>query len=474
MGAEDIQIPARYGIKWLINYFVKKPKNVNKKTYFNEKNLSYEDFLQKFKEHADKTIKEGNTEEITSLKNQLTEKQYHNLLREANVSRENTKTLQGLGGKKTIEAAGKVSQATRIEKGLTPIIDKDKQIDAVRQVYDEIFSNAPMVKRKNLITNKIETVYDLRAGDLEYKNVLPILKAKFPKLFDQFDINNTSHSKAFRRSLKNEVNIPSNINRSKGWIQDQLIEKTFRKYLSQQPFRKALIKTPTRGLNVDTLFIKDLFRSRPSEFRTGNLTQDTERFFSFLNDIQYFNPRSETYYRNLDPDFSLYKQFRELQDTLPKDEQLSHMVHTVVPDPFFEQRFASASQVGLDDLVTKQTQNTPIFRSESMSMSDPVPFGGTDPYQLHFLPKDKNINLQGQLENELFRAIRDYYNTGVSRIAAVEQKMINAGIKTKIVDPFAGPDSPLSRNYGAWDRSSSLLTGLKDGGFASIEEVLEY
>ena len=76
MGVEDLP---KYGIKWLINYFVKKPKNVNKKTYFNEKNLSYEDFLQKFKEHADKTIKEGNIEEITSLKNQLTEKQYHNL-----------------------------------------------------------------------------------------------------------------------------------------------------------------------------------------------------------------------------------------------------------------------------------------------------------------------------------------------------------------------------------------------------------
>ena len=41
------------------------------------------------------------------------------------------------------------------------------------------------------------------------------------------------------------------------------------------------------------------------------------------------------------------KKFRELQKTMPAGTQLSHKLHTVVPDPFFETRL-------LDELVPVQ------------------------------------------------------------------------------------------------------------------------
>ena len=51
--------------------------------------------------------------------------------------------------------------------------------------------------------------------------------------------------------------------------------------------------------------------------------------------------------------------------------------------------------------------------------------------------------------------------------------MIDNNITTEIIDPIGGTESPLSRIYGFFSEVKGPA-GMQDGGFASIEEVLEY
>ena len=82
-------------------------------------------------------------------------------------------------------------------------------------------------------------------------------------------------------------------------------------------------------------------------------------------------------------------------------------------------------------------------------------------------------DIKPKLETELYDSIVDFYKTGKSRIAEVEQKMIDNNITTEIIDPIGGTESPLSRIYGFFSEVKGPA-GMQDGGFASIEEVLEY
>ena len=51
--------------------------------------------------------------------------------------------------------------------------------------------------------------------------------------------------------------------------------------------------------------------------------------------------------------------------------------------------------------------------------------------------------------------------------------MIDNNVTTRIVDPIGGTESPLSRVYG-FVSDVRGPAGMREGGFASIEEVLEY
>ncbi len=51
--------------------------------------------------------------------------------------------------------------------------------------------------------------------------------------------------------------------------------------------------------------------------------------------------------------------------------------------------------------------------------------------------------------------------------------MIDSNITTERIYPIGGTESPLSRIYG-FVSDVKGPAGMQDGGFASIEEVLEY
>ena len=191
-----------------------------------------------------------------------------------------------------------------------------------------------------------------------------------------------------------------------------------------------------------------------------------DTFLSFLNDVDYFTPTSKNYYRKNDPDFKGYLEFRNMQKDAPKGSQLSHMLHSTVPDPFkiFRQ---------IDEPPTVKVQKGSAFDSPNIYMSDAMEFGGADPAKLKLLTFEQNVKLQPELETELYNAILDYYKTGKSNIANIEQKMIDNKITTEIIDPIGGSESPLSRIYGFVSETKGPA-GMQDGGIASIEEVLEY
>jgi len=220
---------------------------------------------------------------------------------------------------------------------------------------------------------------------------------------------------------------------------------------------------PEGNTTIDNQFIWDVWRSRPNEFRTKNTIQDVDTFFHFLDDVDYFNPRSENFYKTMDPDFSAYKKFREFQQKLPAGTQLSHKLHTVVPDPFFETRM-------LDDLVSVQKIQG-SFASPNIHMSDPVPFSGAEGANLHLLPKKKNLYLQPLLEGKIYRELqKPIEKRNIKYLQDLEQQMIDAKITTRISDPIQGDD----RVYGYVAETIDPKTGFKDGGLVSIEEVIGY
>ena len=224
-------------------------------------------------------------------------------------------------------------------------------------------------------------------------------------------------------------------------------------------FRK--LYAPGDNTAIDNQFIYDLWRSRPKDFRTKNAIQDVDMFFHFLDDVNYFNPVSENFYRTMDPDFLAYKKFREVQ---PKGTHLSHKLHTTVPDPFFETRL-------LDDLVSVEKIDKGKFKTPNLYMSDTVPFSGADPVNLQFLSAYKNTQLQPLLESKIYRELqKPIEKRNIKYLQELEQQMIDAKITTRISDPIQGDD----RVYGYVAETIDPKTGFKDGGLVSIEEVIGY
>ena len=338
--------------------------------------------------------------------------------------------------------------------------NKVKMQKAFKTLLDDMVGKAPLVKQRQP-DGSIKEVVQLGPAPFQYKKIMPLLKEKHPDWFKNFDLNNRYHDSAYREQIKRAVGIPENFkNISK--FEESYLKREFR-----NKFRKVGVGKK-RGVNlaIDDQFIFDIFRSRPAEFRTKKPIQDVDTFLNFLNDVDYFNPLSKNYYRTGDPDFIGYKEFRELQKNLPKGTQLSHMLHSTVPDPFKAFRT-------LDAPPSVQPITSGVFHSPNKLMSDAVEWAGADPAKLKLLGLYENTILQPALESKLYKAIQNFHKTGKSNIADIEQEMINNKITTEIIDPVMGTESPLSRVYG-FVSDVKGPAGMQDGGIASIEEVLEY
>ena len=451
--------------RYLLNLLQMVPKGMPYKNFFGK---NYDEFMETFAQFYKKLIKDGDVEELTKFKREVGVDKFGKILKRSrldgfltNLDTQAAKSVSSRSerGQKSIKEA--VLAQWREKENLFTPGKKDMQ-NAFKIVIDEMIASAPTSRQKQL-DGTIKEVVQLGGDPFSYRKMLPILQKRFPELFSEFDINNSYHNKAYRREIKSKVGVPDNI--AKGNI-NQFTESYLKKEFRNKFRQIDLERKEKLNLQYDDQFMFDLFRSRPDDFRTGKPIQDVDLFLNFLDDVNYFTPTSKNYYRRNDPDFKGYIEFRKMQKEAPKGTQLSHMLHSTVPDPFKKFRL-------IDEPPTIKPLPGRFFESPNILMSDAVEFGGADPAKLKLLPKKTNLEIQPQLEAELYNAIENFYKTGKSNIAAIEQKMIDNNITTEIIDPIGGTESPLSRIYG-FVSAVKGPAGLQDGGFASIEEVLEY
>lgn len=450
-------------LTYLITILRSIPKKAGYKKFLGK---DYDEFMETFAEVYRKFIKEGDVQGLSDFKKEVGKNKFDKLqLRATNdgfITKLDKKAAQVMSSKGDIVKSnikkGVLSRWNQTKNLFTP--GKTEMQKAFKEIADEMIAVSPRVKQKQP-DGSFQEVIQMGGKPFEYKKMLPILQKRFPKLFSQFDIDNIYHNAAYRESIRNQVGLPDNIKKINKF-EEQYLRKQFR-----NKFRQVdLEKKDKINFQIDDQFIFDVFRSRPADFRTGKPIQDVDAFLNFLNDVNYFTPTSKNYYRRNDPDFKGYAEFRKMQKEAPKGTQLSHMLHSTVPDPFRKFRL-------IDEPPTVKRQQGSVFDSPNIFMSDAMEFAGADPAKLKLLSATENIDVQPELEGELFDAIVDYYKTGKSRIADIEQKMINNNITTEIIDPIGGTESPLSRIYG-FVSDVKGPAGMQDGGFASIEEVLEY
>lgn len=349
--------------------------------------------------------------------------------------------------------------------------DLQKKIKAYQTIVDEIIKEKGFVKKINPETKQVEDYFAASSREFSFAKVMPILKQRYPEIFKDFPIDyeftkrgtlktttkiNNAGQKLFDQYIRSQVVIPKAL-QNKSAFEKQLVQKRFSMYRPN--------KVPTKiADDTDGQFMFDLYRGRPNDFRTGNMQEDVDMFFHFLNDVNYFNPISDNFYLKTDPDFQGYKKYREKQKTMEKGTQLAHTLHTVIPDPFFEVRM-------LDDLPTVQPMKTGAFDTPNKYMSDAVPFGTVDPVNLSLLPMRKNVYLQPELEAKYYNALNKPLDQRDGReLARIEQEMIDNEITTRIVDPITGEDNLL----GFIRSEKDPVTGYADGGLVSVEEMLEY
>ena len=441
---------AKYGLEALKNIIKNKPKGKGPQwvTYLGDR---YDDFFDSFGAVYKDLIKKKDLKSFQELKQATGAKgQYEKI-----VSR--TKKLKKLTTKDTKKAQEAFSidynaaAQRQIAQSWFMNNKGPEMVEATKIVADAMIKNASTVKKFNPQTKKMVEVFDFSEGrPFLYELMLPQLKAQFPKLFANMNLNKKD-KRNWVKYVRSKVMLPKHL-KSKKHFETEYLTNRFRNMYA-----------PEDNTSIDNQFIFDVWRSRPAEFRTHNTIQDVDTFFHFLDDVDYFNPRSENFYRTMDPDFSAYKKFRELQQTMPKGTQLSHKLHTVVPDPFFETRL-------LDDLVPVQKIKG-NFASPNVYMSDAMPFSGAEGVNLHLLPKKTNIHLQPLLEGKIFKELqKPIEQRNIKYLQDLEQQMIDNKITTRISDPIQGDE----RVYGYVAETIDPKTGFKDGGFASIEEVIGY
>jgi len=444
-----IEAGRKYGIKFLLSLIRDKPKKANWKTYLGGK---YEDFFDSFGNLYKDLIKKKDLETFSEFKKDVGKTQFDKIVtktkKEKKLTRKDTKQAESAFQPETSKEAVK----RNIAKSWFVQNEGPEKVEATKIIIDAMTNNATTTKKYNFATQKMEEVFDFRQGTpFTYEKMLPKLKEEFPNLFKNMNLNKKD-KRNWQRYIRSKIKLPKNLKSRSSYEHDYLLDR----------FRK--IYAPGDNTSIDNQFIYDVWRSRPKEFRTKNAIQDVDLFFHFLDDVNYFNPLSENFYRTMDPDFSAYKNFREVQKTLPKGTHLSHKLHTTVPDPFFETRL-------LDDLVSVEKIESGKFPTPNVYMSDTVPFSGADPVNLQFLSAYKNTRLQPLLEGKIYRELqKPIEKRNIKYLQDLEQQMIDAKITTRISDPIQGDD----RIYGYVAETIDPNTRFKHGGFASIEEVLEY
>ena len=295
-----------------------------------------------------------------------------------------------------------------------------QQRAAIQDVYNDIIKKAPKDPNtgKAILSGKRE-LYPV--------SIIPKLKNKYPDLFAGVENNKQGQAKIYkiteatRSGSRKKMEYPD-FQKASDNIEEQAMYMQVPNFTDEAELGK-----------IPRQYLIDVFRSRPSEFVTGNAKKDANRYLRFLRDQNFFDPQSPYYYKK-NPEFAEYYLTRKQPSGAVADYRrgldLSHDVPTLMP--------------GGSRKFPTQTQT--------------VPFSGAEIGRTHYLSPNVNRILQPKLEAQAIDALQ---KKNYKKFVKLDEQMIKNNIRTTITDPTTGEVYPMG---GYAD------IGFNRGGIASLLE----
>ena len=206
-----------------------------------------------------------------------------------------------------------------LEKHYQPGRDlRKKKRAALQSVWDDIVKSAAKDKEGLPILYGPSEFFPI--------NTIPRLKEKFPKLF--FDAENTPLGRKKLHKLIRPTKVDKQMQYPKFRKQSVNIDE-------ETMYRQVPNYTGEEELGKEARqYLVDIFRSRPSEFRTGDYKKDATKFLTFLRRQEFFDPQSKYFYKK-HPEYSEYYLTRKQPPGEVKEFRrgldLSHDQPTLVP-----------------------------------------------------------------------------------------------------------------------------------------------
>ena len=279
---------------------------------------------------------------------------------------------------------------------------RQQKREAIQKVWDDIVKSSAKGKDGLPILSGKSEFYG--------KNIIPKLKEKFPKLFSDIKNDKLGRGKIYKltepTAVDKKMQYPP-FTKTGANIDEITMYSQIPKYTDEKQLGKEARQ-----------YLVDLFRSRPSDLRTGDYKKDATKFLTFLRQQDFFDPKSKYFYKK-HPEFSEYYLTRKQPLGEVKDFRrgldLSHDQPTLIPGgehkKFPDQRF--------------------------------LPWTGGEIGRTHYLPRDINRNIQTSLEMKAIDAIK---NKNWKKLIELNNQMMSRNIRTTVSDPITGEEFPI----GGW------------------------
>ena len=311
-----------------------------------------------------------------------------------------TKLAANKKGYITVEDGNRLRGLISREQNYTAPRYKDRQVlreekrDAIKSVWKDIIKAAPIDKKTKL---------PIVSGKREFYpiSIIPKLKKKYPDLFK--NIENT----VLGRQSMNHL-IEATESGSSPLLQYPKFQKP-NTNIDEIAMTSQVTKfTDEKNLGkIPRQYLIDMFRSRPTEFMTGNFKNDANRYLRFLREQEFFDPQSDYFFKK-NPEFIKYSLTRKQPPgpiaSYRRRQDLSHDVPTLLPEG--SKKFPTQNQT--------------------------VPFSGSEIGKTHYLPKNVNRVLQPKLETQAINAL---INEDFNLFKKIDQQMTDNNIRTTITHP---------------------------------------
>lgn len=300
---------------------------------------------------------------------------------------------------------------------------REEKRNAIKSVWEDIVNSAPKNSQTKLpIISGVSEFYPIK--------IIPKLKNKYPDLFKDIENNVAGRSKMNHLIEATEsgsfplLKYPK-FQKSSANIDEEAMYSQVTKFTDEEELGK-----------IPRQYLIDVFRSRPSEFMTGNYKNDANRYLRFLRGQGFFDPQSDYFFKK-NPEFIDYLLTRKQPSgsvaNYRRGQDLSH------------------------DVPTLATEGSKKFPTQTQT----IPFSGGEIGNTHYLPKNINRVLQPKLETQAIDAL---VNENFDLFKKLDQQMTDNNIRTTIIHPITKEKFPM----GGWKD-----TGFSGGGLVKLLNKLK-